>query len=196
MVKVIDNFYDDVDTVREFALSQSFNRTGNYPGKRTENFIDVELKNRIQDILFPYSGNVIEWNDETGFTGSFQLTTSKNKSWIHTDKSGNWGGVLYLTPDAPLSGGTGFFKSKLDGSYIEKDNFIELSSLDAKSNNEGDINKIYSNMDKWELDNKVENVYNRLILFRSNHWHSSLEYFGKDHEDGRLTQVFFIKTEH
>ena len=40
---VIDNFYSDADTVRKFALSQSFDRTGNYPGGRTKNFIDNTL---------------------------------------------------------------------------------------------------------------------------------------------------------
>ncbi len=197
---VIDNFYDDVDSVRKFSLNQVFDRGGNYPGKRTKNFIDNELKIKLQNILFPYSGDIIDWNDETGFTGSFQLTTSKNKSWIHADSTGTWGGVLYLTPNAPLSGGTGFFKSKLDGSLTEPDNFSEVVYEDMASYQldiaKIDANKIYSDMEKWELVNQIGNVYNRLILFRSKQWHSSLKYFGKDYEDGRLTQVFFIKTKH
>jgi len=203
---VIDNFYSDADTVRDFALSQSFDRTGNYPGSRTKNFIDSTLKTVLQNILYSYSGDVIDWNDESGYTGSFQLTTSKNKSWIHTDKSGNWGGVLYLTPDAPVSGGTGFFKSKLDGSLTEPDNFSEVIHMDMVNHQlevmmsggqpDTDTNKIYSNMEKWDIVNQVGNVYNRLILFRSNQWHSSLQYFGEDNETGRLTQVFFIKAEH
>ena len=179
---VIDNFYGDPDAVRKFALNQSFDRFGNYPGARTKNFLQPEVKSKLQDILKPFSGNIVKWNDEDpGFSGSFQLTTSINKSWVHSDTSGNWGGVLYLTPDAPLSGGTGFFKSKLDGSFVQDKNKLP----------EG----IWCDMTKWEKVSEVGNVYNRLILFRSNQWHSSLDYFGQDMNTDRLTQVFFIRTE-
>ena len=30
-----------------------------------------------------------------------------DRSWIHTDSWNNWAAVLYLTPDAPESSGTG-----------------------------------------------------------------------------------------
>ena len=57
--------------------------------------------------------------------------------------------------------------------------------------------KISNNKDKtyWELVNEVHNIYNRLILFRSDQWHAPMNYFGCDNETGRLTQVFFFTTE-
>ena len=51
-------------------------------------------------------------------------------------------------------------------------------------------------MTKWELVNQVSNVYNRLILFRADQWHTSQVYFGNTMETGRLTQVFFFTTEY
>ena len=33
---VIDNFYDNVDDVRQYALQQNFQTEGNYPGLRTQ----------------------------------------------------------------------------------------------------------------------------------------------------------------
>ena len=39
-VIIIDNFYQDPDEVREFALSQEFGVRGNYPGNRTESFLN------------------------------------------------------------------------------------------------------------------------------------------------------------
>ena len=41
---VIDDFYNNVDSVREFALAQDFYIKGNYPGARTENFINESTK--------------------------------------------------------------------------------------------------------------------------------------------------------
>jgi len=182
---VVDNFYEDPDKVREIALSQEFDTFGTYPGGRTQPFMVESVENAIQNLLYPYGGFVTDWNVNDGGTGRFQLTTKSMKSWIHYDnyRNANWGGVLYLTPNAPVSGGTGFFKSPLDGSLIgSKDNLIK----------HGDIQDDYS---KWELVSQVGNVYNRLILFRSNQWHSSMEYFGDSYETGRLTQVFFLSTE-
>ena len=48
---------------------------------------------------------------------------------------------------------------------------------------------------KWELVDKVGNVFNRLILFNANHFHCSMDYFGNNSNDGRLFQVFFFSTE-
>jgi hypothetical protein len=48
---------------------------------------------------------------------------------------------------------------------------------------------------KWDMVDRVGNVFNRLILYRSENFHVSLDYFGKDKEDGRLFQVFFFNTE-
>jgi hypothetical protein len=43
-VIITDNFYQNPDDVREFALSQEFSVSGNYPGNRTESFLNDELK--------------------------------------------------------------------------------------------------------------------------------------------------------
>jgi len=32
---ILDNFYQDPDNVRQFALSQEYNIIGNYPGRRS-----------------------------------------------------------------------------------------------------------------------------------------------------------------
>jgi hypothetical protein len=38
----------------------------------------------------------------------------------------------------------------------------------------------------------IGNVFNRLILYPGTAYHKSNDYFGKDVNDGRLTQVFFV----
>jgi hypothetical protein len=48
---------------------------------------------------------------------------------------------------------------------------------------------------KWELVDRIGNVFNRLIMYRADNYHVSLDYFGKNMYDGRLFQVFFFNTE-
>ena len=110
---VIDDFYADPVKVREFALKQEFKVRGNYPGQRTESFLNDAIKQRLQDILYPYAGNVTYWGGE--YTGSFQYTVASDRSWIHSDSTTDWAALCYLTPDAPLTAGTGIFKHKATG---------------------------------------------------------------------------------
>lgn len=187
---IIDNFYSDVDAVREFALQQDFSVRGNYPGPRTQTFLNDSMKDTIESVVKPMYGNVTYWSDEQ-YTGAYQYTTSRDRSWIHADQTTKWAAVCYLTPDAPLSAGTGLFKHKPTGLTM------------APKNEDGSYNKellqqIYKDsqdMTKWEMVDRLGNVYNRLVLYRGDHFHMSLDYFGQDLYDGRLFQTFFFNTE-
>ena len=107
---VIDDFYSNPTEVREFALKQEFKVRGNYPGQRTESFLNDAIKAKIQEILYPIAGTVTFWGGE--YTGSFQYTVAKDRSWIHSDSTTDWACLVYLTPDAPITAGTGIFKHK------------------------------------------------------------------------------------
>jgi hypothetical protein len=91
-----------------------------------------------------------------------------------------------MTPDAPLSSGTGFYKYK-DGTTYESDMKI--------MNNKPEIDNSSQDLTKWEQVDKVGNIFNRLILFNAKRFHMSLDYFGNMKENGRLFQVFFFSTE-
>jgi hypothetical protein len=102
-----------------------------------------------------------------------------------------WAGVVYLTPNAPLSGGTGIFKHKETGLiYSPK---LEDGSVDKELLNY--IGKDSQDMTKWDLVDRLANVYNRMVLYRGDLFHQSLDYFGTDKENGRLFQTFFFSTE-
>jgi hypothetical protein len=187
---IIDNFYDDVDSVREFALTQEYSVPGNYPGRRTKSFLNDSMKNTIESVVSPFYGKVIYWSEEQ-YTGAYQYTTSRDRSWIHADQTTIWAGVCYLTPDAPLSAGTGLFKHKSTGLVMAPRN------PDGSYNTEllKQINQDSQDMTKWELVDRLANVYNRLVLYRGDYFHMSLDYFGQDLNDGRLFQTFFFNTE-
>jgi len=185
----ISDFYSNVDAVREFALQQEFGVRGNYPGQRTVPFLNDSIKNIIQDAIRPFSGNVTWWGGE--YTGAYQYTTAKDRSWIHSDATTDWAGVCYLTPDAPLSAGTGLFRLKENGLRSWR-----YSEHTDEENKNALHNKYSQDYTKWEMVDRIGNVYNRLILYRGDLFHVSLDYFGTDKYDGRLFQTFFFNTEH
>lgn len=173
---VIDDFYTNPDQVRNFALTQPFDIVGNYPGARTKPFLTEDLKNAIQYYM-KFAGDITDWFEDSGYTGAFQLATAYDRTWIHTDSFNMWAGVCYLTPDAPLSSGTGFFKHKATGEF-------NRTTTDHES----------SDYTKWELVDRIGNRYNRLILFRADLFHASLDYFGDSPHNCRLFQTFFFNT--
>ena len=190
----IDDFYVNPDDVREFALKQEFKVRGNYPGQRTESFLTEGLKKKLRDILFPFAGEITYWgsdNPENNYTGSFQYTVAEDRSWIHADSTTDWAAVCYLTPNAPLTAGTGIFRHKAT-KWSHYDYKRENEPGYKESSPSGDDTQDYT---KWEMVDRVGNIFNRLIMYRADNYHVSLDYFGKDKEDGRLFQVFFFNTE-
>jgi hypothetical protein len=191
---IIDHFYNNAMETRDYILTQEFKVRGNYPGQRTHSFANQGLKDIIQGYVLPFGGKITDFPmpDETNkddnkiYNGAFQYTTSKDRSWIHMDDFNNWAGVVYMTPDAPVSSGTGFYRYK-DGNTCNTDLQI--------MNNKEEIDTFSQDMTKWKLVDRVGNVFNRLILFNSKRYHMSLDYFGNSKENGRLFQVFFFSTE-
>jgi hypothetical protein len=179
---VIDNFYNNVDGTREFILTQEFNIIGNFPGKRTTSYANDKIKIAFENII---GKEIVYWPNS--YNGSFQYTTSDMNSWVHRDET-SWAGILYLTPNAPLSSGTGFFKHKRTG--IEDKNQYDKADESVKKELDNDSNDI----DKWEMVDYVGNKYNRLILFQGTRNHRSMDYFGKNKNDGRLFQLWFFNT--
>ena len=184
---VVDNFYNNPMDTRNYILSQDFEVRGNYPGQRTMSFATPELKETIQKYVMPFAGKITDFPmDKNSYNGAFQYTTSRDRSWVHVDGFNNWAGVLFLTPDAPLSGGTAFYQF-CDGTMSEDDQKYTQSKEET--------DKFSQDMTKWTQVDKVGNVFNRLILFNSKNYHMSMDYFGDNKYNGRLFQVFFFSTE-
>jgi len=191
---IIDHFYNNPIETRNYILTQEFSVRGNFPGQRTISYASQELKNIIQKYVEPFGGLITEFpcpkednsNAHEIYNGSFQFTTSRDRSWIHTDNWNNWAGVLFLTPNAPLSGGTSFYRF-YDGSTCEED----IQFL----NNKKETDRFSQDLSKWELVDRVGNIFNRFILFNAHRFHMSMDYFGDTKENGRLFQVFFFSTE-
>lgn len=174
---VIDDFYVDPMKIRNLALKMNFKVSGNYPGLRTEPYIEDGMKERLESIV---GAKITYW--PSSYNGSFQYTTEENKSWLHRDAT-DWSVVIYLTPDAPVDGGT-----KL---YVHKKTGLTRTYNDEE---EELLNKDSYNFDAWDMIDRVGNRFNRCVLFRGRHTHISDRYFGTCLEDGRLFQTFFFNT--
>ena len=190
---IIDNFYNNPDETRNWALKQDFKVRGNFPGQRTLQVPWQEkLKQKLQIIIATAGGQITHWATDDGtYNAAFQYTIESDESWIHSDTGNTWAGVCYLTPDAPFSGGTGLFRHKKTG-------WERAPRYKNGKRNQNKMKKIIypdtRDYDKWDMTAMVGNVYNRLVLYRGDLFHRSLDYFGKDKNDGRLFQTFFFNT--
>jgi hypothetical protein len=178
---VIDNFYDDPDLVRKFALNQKFNLHPEYhKGQRTDALFRPDF---IKDQFEKLIGKKIPNWPRYGTNGCFQYCTAEEKIVYHCD-SQNYAGVVYLTPDAPPESGTTLYRSKVDKSM----------KVDRK-----DYPKIFANgfYDSTQFDvvDVIGNVYNRLILWDANIIHAASTYFGTNLHNSRLFHLFFFDVE-
>jgi hypothetical protein len=170
---IIDDFLDNPMLVRDSALSLNITRTGTYPGFRSDR-ADYEYEKYVQEKIESVLGKkIVEWKQDSL---QFQLCLENDKTWIHHDDT-EWAGVLFLTPNPPVSAGTGLFR--------------HIPTGIATSSAEVDIH----DTSQWELVTAIGNVFNRMVIYRGNLYHKSLiAGFGNSIENGRLTQVYFFNT--
>jgi len=203
-VTILDNFYENPDLVRDFALSlEYFPSDGKWPGFRTDaiskinpNFFKIFL-NKIFSLFFDLNHTDVSWEVET----TFQLVQSfsndkndiKNNGWIHSDGDYIFSGVIYLNPNPKEGWGTSIYKIKQNENfnYTDKTKFLHYSN--SKDFNEEDYIKEKTLCNSKFIESiRVENVYNRIILFEASEFHGVPSFYSEDN-DPRLTQVFFVK---
>jgi hypothetical protein len=209
---IIDNFYENPLEVREFALKQKF-QACHLPRYHTKSFANMQLYNKIQNIMYPFAGKlsgfyipdyeVTRSHDNKlfrgdSYNGAFICGLGKLVPWAHKDTKSerfkpvggvedipeyqHWAGVLYLTPNPPKNSGTSILRCN---STILRDNIeMEMDGILSKD------------LTKWDKVDSFGNVFNRLILYRSNQHHTCDNNFGTDMDNSRLTQLFFFITEH
>jgi len=181
---VVDNFYQEPDKIREYALNQDFVANIKYhKGKRSidPKFRFPGLKERFEEIL---NRKIKNWENYP-VNGCFQYCVAEDKSVYHVDCQ-EYAGIIYLTPDAPPECGTCFYRSKKTHQMRISPNDSDYSTIFEKG---------FYDSTQFDLVDVVGNVYNRLILFDSQTIHAAPTYFGQDLHDARLFQLFFFDLE-
>lgn len=188
-VWIVDNFYKDPHAVREFALKQDYHIGGlgrGYIGNRThQQFLFPGLKERFESIM----GKKITAWQEHGMNGRFQWCVSGQPQVWHCD-SQMWGGMLYLTPDAPYAYGTTMYANKKTRARNYRQAGWDVSWVEDG----GDASPHLDGQDFEPVD-VLGNVFNRLVIFDAANIHSSSGYFGTKKDNCRLWQMFFFDTE-
>lgn len=185
-VWIVDNFYDDPFAVREFAMKQEYVEGGfgrGFIGRRTaQQFLWPGLKEKFEEIM---GQKITEWESHP-INGRFQNCHSGEPLVWHCD-SQRWGGMLYLTPDAPYQCGTTLYavKKTRARSYYDPGWDIAWNNVPGGCHLDGTY---------FEPVDVCGNVFNRLFLFDASCIHSASEYFGTVMENSRLWQMFFFDT--
>ena len=184
---IVDNFYDNPDEIRKFALEQEFgdeNVITGFVGRRTFNqFLFPGLKEAFESVM---GKKITKW-EEHGMNGRFQICWSGERLVYHCD-SQKWGGMLYLSPNAPYQCGTTLYADKKNRART----YYDLGWDEYWANTPGDC---HLDRTPFEPVDVLGNVYNRLVIFDASCIHSASEYFGTNKENARLWQMFFFDTE-
>jgi hypothetical protein len=184
---IVDNFYENPDQVREFALKQEYVEGGfgrGFIGRRTEQqFLFPGLKERFEEIM---GRKITEWESH-GMNGRFQIAWAGEPLVYHCD-SQQWGGMLYLTPDAPYSCGTTLYAHKTTRARTYYDEGWDVAWKDIPGDPHLDGTH-------FEAVDVLGNVYNRLVIFDASAIHSASQYFGTVKDNARLWQMFFFCTD-
>jgi hypothetical protein len=189
-VVVIDNIYEDPDSVREFALSCEFQENSSYhKGQRSkEKFLTNELK-----ALFERSLNkkITSWENQP-HNGVFQFCIAEDSLVYHVDAQ-TYAAIIYLHPSAPPSCGTTLYRSKSTGLRRSptEDDAKRLGMSTGELHYKIFKNNFYDKSD-FETVDVVGNVYNRCSIFNAKTIHSASEYFGNSKENSRLFHIFFF----
>jgi Family of unknown function (DUF6445) len=179
---VIDNFYINPESVRDFALKQTYYEN-HLPRKHTKSFATNDHKLFFENIILSFAGKITDFSHK--YNGSFQYANAHKLGWCHYDQL-DWAAIVYLTPDAQHDCGTSFYEF-YDGTRCKNDL--------KNDEHENTLNTFKFDTTKWTEIDRVGNVFNRLVLYNAKLYHRPTNLFGNEIDDGRLTQVFFFNTE-
>ena len=211
----VDNFYEDPDSVRDFALNLDYHsprKGANFPGERTDclSLIDKDFYNfsirRLLSCFFDIDSSTT-WKANTYFQKIYTFNSdrhhSMNGGWAHNDDDvpfKTWAAVVYLNKNTCPDSGTQILSLKKGYENYEpshEDTLIRrgLYQKHLFSNKDVDQNlyskRIQKHNSKFNTTIEFKNVYNRLIAYDGAIWHKQPSFWVP--EKFRLTQVFFIE---
>ncbi len=113
---VIDNFYNNPDEIRNYALTLTYEMPENHGavGYRCQSGRKIqdgtkELFEKLLHKSIPDGNNIGEWNYTTN--GCFQWCNASVPIVYHSDTQ-QYAAILYLTPDTPPQCGTSIYRHK------------------------------------------------------------------------------------
>ncbi|MEG7356700.1 DUF6445 family protein [Bacillus inaquosorum] len=194
-ILVIDNYYSQPYKIRDLALEDQYSSVAkfNYPGYQSHRVFNSEvLKSSFEQII----DSSIEVDPDRFTFGGFRLITEETGKMpkVHAD-SVDWAALIFLTPNAPVDKGVGFYRhieTGLEGppsnSKARKLGFEDAAEFERQV-----IYRDQADLTRWELVTSVSPVFNRLVLFKGREfYHAPIGGFGDTPENCRITHNFFF----
>ena len=194
MYKIIDNFFEDPLKVRKDALSLKFSKlNGIYPGYRA--WVNKEVKEKIALMLTSYTS--IQEVDDDLLKCFYQISPAYYGSgWIHRDDNCRFAGVVYLNENTDRDAGTSIYEkpSNISETALRELQKHKANFYNNKTSNRNDHIRNFHNSNYKKIYS-VDNVFNRLFLYKASLLHCENKFFGNTKETCRLTLVFFYHKE-
>lgn len=207
---VVDDFFEDPNWVREYALTLPYDSdpTFAWPGTRSPdlniinpNFLSFVI-NKSLSIFYnagtEAAGQDPRFNFMWDAQANFHLVKKDQGSgWIHKDTA-LITGIIFLNDSYNPNAGTSIYDIKR-GVQCDAENInVKRDFFAGKVSTEQMTPYMKANNSQFEESIRVQNKFNRLLMFDSNLWHGANEYSDDTNsQDGdRLTLTFFIEQFH
>jgi hypothetical protein len=194
---IVDDFFDDPNAIRNFALSQEFSPdpTGQWPGVRTQSLhlIDNDIfdifTKKYFSLFFPVEK--IGWSVDARFQ---KIGKHYGEGWAHNDVGPIITGIVYLNPTpAPNSGTVLLDKRSLRSNSRLNDKQTDKIAFYKNQASKEEVELFRQRNNNEFTDSVIVNAkYNRLVTFDSHLIHKAQDFYG-DNNDERLTLVFFVQ---
>lgn len=196
-VIVVDDFLTHPDQVRTLALAQEYEPDLRYyKGVRSnQRFLWPHLREEFGRLI---GRKVTEWLGHPA-NGVFQQTSFRDPLVWHHDEQ-RYAAAIYLNPNPPRGAGTSFWRDRTYGCRRRPGSPSErqrLGSEEAVRAAEATVYDPYNIVhdDNWELVESVAGIYNRLVIWDADLFHSATSYAGFVEGTDlptRLVQLFFF----
>jgi hypothetical protein len=200
----VDNFFDNPNQVRAFALKQEYTTTSDtYAGSRSAELADLNY-----DLFDTFCHRLVSLFNDPREVHSLKLSArfqkiprvsdkhpELNQGWVHDDGENIFAGLVYLNPTPNLDSGTSLFKLK-EGEHPSDDELSEIKrGLYGKTLEDElkAVQAITKHNNKFIETARFSNLYNRLVCYDASVFHKANSY---DNDEDRLTLVFFLQEYH
>lgn len=197
---IVDDALPDPIAVRERQLARQDWSYGHphtaevWPGMRALPALDDDELAHVETHVMQRTGAQRLWVEQTDdgsrlnhncvqVVGAIEGGVKPHTDSLHLCR---YAAVLYLTPDAPTRCGTAFYRQRLGngqagGNTVNKPHRNLVDALGTR----------HVPPNSFAEDVRVDNHFNRLLVYRANLIHSATAYCGLTLEDKRMTAVFF-----
>jgi hypothetical protein len=206
---VVDDFFNDPEMIVDYGKSlqkeplSAQTSFGHQPGKRSKPLwqIDETLNEailmKIMSCYYDLDYTEISWEtSKLQFQEIPRFSENKNdvrnKGWIHRDDDPGiqLAGLIYLTPDIDPDSGTSLYNVKSNKFHriYSKDLLYRDGLFDREEHIKSQIKHEENFVEKL----RVQNIFNRLVMYDTSEWHRANSYYNGDGKDARLTLGFFV----